>query len=577
MELQNQNLTRQLFQRAFSAHNAGHIEAAAALYAQVLALAPAHFDALHLSGVAALQNNDPARAIELIGKAIKADRGQQAAYSNRAAAYLALGDAKAALADLDRAVTLAPAQAEVHYNRAKALMALDRKDEALAALDRALALNPRYADAHVTRGTLVEEKGDWREALAGAERALAIDPRKFEALFNRAHALGAIGRVAEAIAGYTAALEIAPGHAQALNNRGNLHRYANDFDAALSDYAQAAAQEPRFPHVHVNAALCLFALGRFAEAWPLYEWRLATPELAPILDGVREPRWDGTAPLAGKSILVLGEQGLGDILHFSRFLPELVARGADVRLKVPRSLMSLLARCPGVSAHEKGEPTPLCDFHIPLLSLPLALRVTGDTIPTAPFLSADPAKAAAWAARIDAHVATAPGLKVGLVWAGSPQKGLDATLSIAAVRALPLTALAPLREVAGVTWFSLQKGEPAEELPALKAAGWNGPEIVDLTGDIQDFDDTAAFVANLDAVISCDTSVVHLAGGLGKPVWILNRAHGCWRFPVSRNDSPWYTTARVFHQPRFGDWDAVVADVVAALKAGAIPSPSRSG
>lgn len=572
MELQNQNLARQLFQRAFSAHNAGNIDAAAALYAQVLALAPKHFDALHLAGVAALQKNDPAKAAELITKAIKADPTQQAAFSNRAAAYLALGDPNKALADLDRAAALAPLQAEVHYNRGKALMALARNDEALKALDRALALNPRYVDAHVTRGTLVEEKGDYQEAKACAERALALDPRKFEAHFNRAHALGAMGQVDAAIAGYTDALEITPatmeGHVRAFNNRGNLLRYANDFDAALADYAQAAARDPRFAHVQVNAALCLFALGRFAEAWPLYESRLATPELAPILEGVTAQRWDGHAPLAGKSILVLGEQGLGDILHFSRFLPELAARGADIRLKVPRPVMSLLARFPGVSVHEKGEPHPDCDFHIPLLSLPLALHVTGDTIPTAPFLTPDPAKTAAWAARIDRAVGKMSGLKVGLVWAGSPQKGLDSTLSIAAVRALPLKALAPLREVAGVTWFSLQKGEPAAELPALRAAGWDGPEILDLTDDIHDFDDTAALVAHLDLVISCDTSAVHLAGGMGKPVWILNRAHGCWRFPPGRTDSPWYRGARVFHQPRFGDWEAVVADVVAAFAAG---------
>ncbi len=568
MTLQNPNLVRQLFQRGFSAHNAGNVDAAAALYAQVLVLAPKHFDALHLSGVAALQKNDPARAVELITKAIKADATQQAAFSNRAAAYLALGDARAALEDLDRAVKLAPGQAEAHYNRGKALMALGRGDAALAAFDRALVLNPGYVDAHVTRGTLLEDSGDLAEAVTCATRALALDPRKFEAHFNRAHALGGMGEIAAAIAGYTSALEIAPGHVQALNNRGNLYRYANQFDAALADYAEAAARDPGFPHVRVNAALCLFALGRFAEAWPLYEARLATPELAPILDGVLEPRWDGRAPLAGKSILVLGEQGLGDILHFSRFVPALARLGAEVRLKVPKSLMCLLARLPGVDVYDKDQPHPAADVHIPLLSLPLALGVTADTIPAASYLRADPDKTAAWAARVNPHAGPHAGqrLKVGVVWAGSPQTGLSSTLSIAAVRALPLAAFAPLHDIPGVAWFSLQKGEPAADVSALRAAGWGGPEIVDLTGDIHDFDDTAALVANLDLVISCDTSVVHLAGGLGKPVWILNRAYGCWRFPVSRTDSPWYQSARVFHQPRFGDWESVIAAVGEALR-----------
>ena len=563
MTLRNPSLARQLFQRAFSAHTAGHVDAAAAMYAQVLAIEPRHFDALHLSGVVALQKNEPARAVELITKAIRADATQQAAYSNRAAAYLALGNPQAALNDLDRAVALAPGQAEAHYNRAKALMALGRGDEALAALDRALALNPRYVDAHVTRGTVLEARGDTQEAVACAERALALDGRKFEAHFNRGHALAALGEVDAAISSYTAALEIAPGHVEALNNRGNLYRYANAFDAALTDYAAAAARAPEFSHVHVNAALCLFALGRFGEAWPLYERRLATPELAPILDGVQEPRWDGKAPLADKSILVIGEQGLGDILHFSRFLPELVRRGAIVRLKAPRSLVGLLGRMPGVEVYEKDQPHPPADFHIPLLSLPLALDVVAENIPTAPYLQADPAKAVLWRQRIGAS----PGLKIGVVWAGSPQTGFDSRLSIAAVRALPLKAFAPLRDIPGITWLSLQKGEPAAELQALVAAGWQGPDIKDLTSDIDTFDDTAALVANLDLVISCDTSVVHLAGGLGKPVWILNRAHGCWRFPVSRSDSPWYPTARVFHQPRFGDWDSVIADVKVALEA----------
>ncbi|MBX7199733.1 MAG: tetratricopeptide repeat-containing glycosyltransferase family protein [Rhodospirillaceae bacterium] len=570
MELQNPTLVRTLFQRAFAAHNAGNVDAATALYAQVLALAPQHFDALHLSGVAALQKNDPAKAVELITRALKADKTQQAAFSNRAAAYLALNNPKAALADLDQAVALAPRQAEAHYNRGKALMALGRHDEALTALDRALALNPRHVDAHVTRGTLVEEQGNYPEAVAAAERALALDANKFEARFNRAHALGALGETQAAIDGYTAALALVPGHVSALNNRGNLYRYANRFDAALADYARAGTLDPQFSHVRVNAALCLFALERFADAWPLYEWRLVTPELSPILDGVIAPRWDGRTPLAGKRILVIGEQGLGDILQFSRFAPALAKMGADVRLEVPAALTHLLGRLPGVSIHEKGQPRPPTDFHIPLLSLPLALGVTAETISGAPYLSADPGKVAAWAARTQGAA-----LKVGLVWAGSPQKGFDSKLSIAAVRALPLKAFAPLRAIPGVTWFSLQKGEPAAELPALKAAGWDGPEIVDLTGDIHDFDDTAGFVANLDLVISCDTSVVHLAGGLGKTVWVLNRTYGCWRFPPHRTDSPWYRGARVFHQPSFGDWDAVIADVKAALEA--IPSPSPSG
>ncbi len=572
MTLHNANLTRILFQRAFAAHNAGTLDAAAALYAQVLALDHKHFDALHLSGVIALQKGDAAKAVELIGKAIKSDRKQQAAFSNRAAAYLALDNPKAALADLDQAIALSPTQAEAHYNRAKALMALARNDEALKAFDRALALNPRYVDAHVTRGTLFAERGDHQEALACADRGLALDDRKFEAHFNRAHALAALGRETEAIAGYNAALSLQPGHVQALNNRGNVQQHLNRYELALADYVRAAEIDPEYPRSYVNGALCLFALGRFAEAWPVYEWRFRTPELAPIVQGIAEPRWTGE-PLAGKSILLIGEQGLGDILHFSRFAPVLAKMGADVRLKVPASLVRLLSGLDGVSAvYADHQPHPAADFYCPLLSVPLALGTTAATIPSAPYLRAEPEKAAAWAARL----AGRPGVKVGVVWAGSAQKNLPSTLSMGTLRSLPLAAFAPLAKLPGITWVSLQKGEQRNELTAAKAAGWGGPEILDLTDDIGDFADTAALVANLDLVISCDTSVVHLAGGMGKPVWILNRAHGCWRYPVGRDDSPWYPTARVFHQATPGAWDAVIADVARAL-AFFTPSPSSPG
>ena len=569
MILQNANLTRTLFQRGFSAHNAGNIDAAAALYAQVLALEPRHFDALHLSGVIALQKGDPAKAVDFIGKAIKADKKQQAAFSNRAAAYLALDNPKAALADLDQAVALSPNQPEAHYNRAKALMALSRADEALKAFDRALALNPRYVDAHVTRGTLFAEQGDHTEALACAERALALDDRKFEAHFNRAHALAALGQEAAAIAGYTAALALQPAHVQALNNRGNVQQHLNRYELALADYVRAAEIDPAYPRSYVNGALCLFALGRFAEAWPVYEWRFQTPELAPIVQGVQEPRWNGE-PLAGKSILLLGEQGLGDILHFSRYAPILAGMGAEVRLKVPASLAGLLSGLDGVAAVSDETPQPAADFYCPLLSVPLALGAT--TIPNEPYLRADPEKASAWAARLAGQA----GLKIGLVWAGSAQKNLPSTLSMGALRSLPVTAFAPLARFKGITWVSLQKGEQRDELALAQAAGWGGPEILDMTDDIKDFADTAALVANLDLVISCDTSVVHLAGGMGKPVWILNRAHGCWRYPVGRDDSPWYPTARVFHQAIPGDWDGVIAAVVGALEA-FTPSPSPPG
>jgi tetratricopeptide (TPR) repeat protein len=573
MNLTNANLARALLQRALDAHRSGNLDVAAVLYGQVLAQDPRHFDSLHLSGVIALQKNDPAKAVQLIGKALRVDPRQQAAYSNRAAAFMALNDPAAALKDLNQAVALKPGQSEAHYNRGKTLLALARADEALQALDKALALNPGYVDAHITRGTIFADRGEYALALDCYDRALTLDAARFETHFNRAHVLAALGRNDEAVAGYTQVLDLAPGHVDALNNRGNILRFLNQHERALADYARAGELAPDFARAHVNRALCLFALGRFEEAWGPYEWRFGTPDLAPIIQGFTEPRWYGQETLAGKSILLVAEQGLGDTLQFCRFVQTLAARGAVVRLMVPAALKRLLSGLGGLAAiYDEKEDRPASDFYCPLLSVPLALGLTRAAIPGAVYLAAEESKVAQWAARLSGHA----GPRVGLVWAGNPQKHL-AALSVDPQRSLPLAAFAPLGKRTGITWISLQKGEPRQELAALRAAPWAGPDILDLTDELKDFADTAALVANLDLVISCDTAVGHLAGGMGKPVWILNRANACWRYPIDRTDSPWYPTVRVFHQPRPGDWDAVIAAVDAELAKAFIPSPSPRG
>ncbi|MHB1204989.1 MAG: tetratricopeptide repeat protein [Rhodospirillaceae bacterium] len=579
MKLTNPQLAQALLQRALDAHRSGNLDVAALLYGQVLAQDPRHFDSLHLSGVIALQKGDPAKAVELIGKALRIDPKQQAALSNRAAAFMALNNPAAALKDLNQAVALKPGQSEAHYNRGKALLTLARPDEALPAIDKAIALNPGYVDAHITRGTIFADRGEYGEALACYDRALALDGQRFEAHFNRAYALTALGQDDAAIAGYTRVLELQPGHVDALNNRGNLYRYLNRHESALADYARAGELAPDFARVHVNRALCLFALGHFDEAWAPYEARFATPDLAPIVQGLDEPRWYGREPLGGKSILLVAEQGLGDTLQFCRFAQILAAQGAVVRLMIPTALKRLLSGLAGIAAiYDEKEPRPTSDFYCPLLSVPLALGITATTIPDAVYLNAEDSKIKEWAERLSG----CEDLRVGLVWAGNPQKHLSTALSVDPQRSLPLAAFAPLGKLTGINWISLQKGEPRNELPALRAARWAGPDILDLTEELRDFADTAALVANLDVVISCDTAVGHLAGGMGKPVWILNRAHACWRYPIDRTDSPWYPTARVFHQPKPGDWDAVIAGVAAELAArqrgrALTPFPRRPG
>ena len=259
-----------------------------------------------------------------------------------------------------------------------------------------------------------------------------------------------------------------------------------------------------------------------------------------------------------RTLLLHAEQGLGDTLQFCRYVP-LIAAGAKTVLEVQAPLVRLLSRLPGVaSIVAQGACLPPFDAHCPLLSLPGALGTTLDTIPAATaYLAADPALAAEWSERL----AGLAGLRVGIVWAGSARDDPELA-AVDARRSISLEALAPLAGAPGVSFISLQKGEPAAQAsrPPL------GMALADFTADLDDFEDTAALVANLDLVISVDTAVVHLAGALGKPVWLLNRFDTCWRWLLNRDDSPWYPTLRQFRQSSPGDWTSVIAAVRKALE-----------
>lgn len=266
----------------------------------------------------------------------------------------------------------------------------------------------------------------------------------------------------------------------------------------------------------------------------------------------------GETPLAGRTLLVHAEQGFGDTLQFCRYLTLLPAE-ARVLVAVQAPLIRLLRTLPrAVTLLHQGDVLPAIDLHCPLMSLPLAVGTTLETIPAAvPYLSAEPEAVAAWRRRL----APLPGWRVGLCWAGDPRPHLPGAHAVDRRRSLSLAAFAPLASVPGVTFVSLQKGPPAAQAVAPPP----GLTLHDWTGELEDFADTAALVAALDLVITADTSVAHLAGALGKKVWILNRFDACWRWLMERTDSPWYPTARLFTQTVPGDWDSVIAAVTQAL------------
>jgi tetratricopeptide (TPR) repeat protein len=578
------------FRQGVALHQQGRFAEAELLYRDVLQQDPKSFEAMHLLGVIALQTRKPQQAVELIGKAIalnpavptahcnlgsaltglqrhaealasfdkaialKADLAD--AHGNRAAALIALKQYEQALASCDRAMALKPDYAEAHNNRAHALNALKRHEEAVASCDRAIALRSNYPEALNNRGNALNALGRHTDAIASYDKAIAFAPKYAEAYNNRGNALYHLGRAEEAASSYELAIAVRPDYAEAYNNRGNALSSLQRCEPALASYDRAIALKPDYADALFNKSVLLLLMGRLAEGWRLYEWRKKKANPIAARD-YRQPLWLGDTDIAGKTILLTEEQGLGDTIQFCRYARLVEQRGARIILEMPPQLMRLAAGLAGVAqVVETGRPLPAFDYYCPLLSLPFACKTELATIPaTIPYLNADPDQSRAWKDRLGAKTK----LRVGLVWSGGIRP--NQPVSVNQRRNIPLAKFAVLNNP-NVDFYSLQKGQPGEaELADLKHNRWSGLDIVDLTGGIGDFADTAVFIDNLDLVITVDTAAAHLAGALGKPVWILNRFDTDWRWLLRRSDSPWYPTAKIYRQDTPGDWDGVLQRV----------------
>ncbi len=421
-------------------------------------------------------------------------------------------------------------------------------DAAESGYRAALTAAPQHPYALHYLGVVMYQRNRLADALPLLAQAVGLVPREPEFHNNLALALEAADRGDEAISSYRQALALKPDHATAWNNLGLALQAANDLPGAVDAFRHALRLAPDFAQAHWNLGLALLARGEFAEGWREYEWRLAITELGGGQAPVAKPRWDG-ADARGRTILLTCEQGLGDTLQFIRFAPLLAARGARVLVRSPPSLAGLVASAPGVDeVRTTDEPLPPHDAQLPLLSAPGILGIDAQNIPHAvPYLVSDPRHAASVAAELQPFADT---LKVGLAWAGSRGHRNDRR------RSCPLARLAPLFDVPGVTWFSLQRDDGEDELPGVAAA-----QRMVVPEARRDFDRKAALVDALDLVISVDTSSAHLAGALARPLWVLLPFAPDWRWQLERADSPWYPTARLFRQPRAGDWEAVIAVV----------------
>jgi tetratricopeptide (TPR) repeat protein len=587
-------------------HKAARLDEAEDLYREILTHDSRHADSLHLLGVATHQKGSHDAAVELISRAITINPRVSSYHSNLAAVLKERGRLDEAITCLNRSIALKPDAADAHKSLAVLFKEQGRLDESVACFRRLVDLRPGLPDAHHDLGNALRaqgrleeaivcyraalnlntdlpgihnslgnslmEVGRWDEAVVCYHLAHALRPQSPDANNNLGNGLVRQGRLDEAVACYGEAISLNPDFAEAHRNLGTVLKQQMRLDEAAAAFRRAIELNPDDADAHNHLAMTLLAQGEMAAGWEELEWRWKTSHFSDVRRRFTQPRWRGE-PAAGRTLLIYAEQGLGDTLQFCRYAQVAVALGFQVILEVQQPLVRLLKALPGVGrVVVAGETLPAFDLHCPMLSLPLALRTTLATIPGAgSYVCAGEAQAAAWQIRL-AAMAT-KGLRVGLVWAGNPRSQSPALASIDGRRSLAPHRLASLLDVPGVHFFSLQKDGPAA--PASFS-------LTDFMPEMTDFADTAALIVNLDLVISVDTAVAHLAGALGKPVWLLDRFDSCWRWLTERRDSPWYPSLRAYRQPRPGDWETVLSEVVRDLRTfadahGSPPGRMRQG
>ena len=536
---------------AASHFSAGRLDEAERGCAAILGSKPRHFDALQLLGIIRCRRGDLPGGLRCFDAALAVDPASHDALVNRGNALLSMGRFDEALASFDRATASQPATPDLLNSRGNVLLAMGRYEEALGNFESALSGRPQHAGLLKNRGNAQAALGRFEAALASYDEALRLQPADVGTWNNRGNVMRAMGRADEALASYDRAAAIQPLHVETLTNRGIALHALQRLDDAIAGYGQALAIHPGHAAAHWNLALALLAKNDFARGWREYEWRWQLPSRYRLPD-YPAPRWTGKEDVRGKTVLLHAEQGLGDTLQFCRYADAMVARGARVILQVDRPLVRLLSTLDGISlVAGLDEALPPFDFHIPMLSLPLALATTPETIPVRiPYLRADPKDVATWEARLGARRMP----RIGLAWAGNPSQAKDRD------RSMPLASLASLLALP-VQFVSLQKemrDADAAELARHAGLLHFGPEL-------GDFADTAALAQCCDLVIAVNSSVAHLAGAIGKPVWIPLPFAPDWRFVVGRDDSAWYPTAKLFWQSRPGEWGEVVGRMVMEL------------
>lgn len=547
-------------EQALAMHRSGDLEGARSVYAHILADHPDDAAALHLLGVVHFQRNDRAEAERCFRHALSLAPGYAAALGNLGLLLVEDGRLAEGLDQLRHALAIDPAQAAVWNNLGMALVRAERYDDAVAACREALTRAPESADTLCNLGNALRGAGNPAEALTSFEQSIARQPHAPEAWNGLGNVLADLDRPDDAVAAYEHALALRPAYLSALTNMGRTVRESGDLARAADIYRRAIALHPASAEAHWGLAFVLLLQGDLAAGWQEYAWRWRLP-VPPDARSFPSPRWDGT-PAPGTTLLLVCEQGLGDAIQFIRYARLLAGRGFHIVVEAPAELVRIVATVQGIErVIRRGDPLPPHAYHCHLLDLPALCVAPASALPaTVPYLGVDAADRAAWGTRLAGEPA---GLRVGLAWSGSTGHINDRRRSCGA------GPMQILLNVHGAVFHSLQKDG---SIPAAADAGT--AHVVDHAFLLTDVMATAGLISHLDLVITVDTMVAHLAGALGKQVWLLLPFAPDWRWMAGRSDSPWYPGMRIFRQDRPGDWEGVVRAVAGEL---AVLTAERGG
>ena len=507
-------------------------------------------------GTAYNELGDDARAIKYFDNILAIDPKNAEVLNDRGAILKKQGKLAEAARSFTRAIMSKPDWPAPLNNLGLVCLSLAQLDAAEDLFNKALALKPDYPEAINNLGTVYNNRGAFARSVELYKKALSLRPDYPGALNNLGTVLCQQGKFTESVEYCRKALLVQPKYPEALNNLGNALEANGDIPEAIAAYKQAIAIKSDNADYHKNLGMALLAAGKFDEGWPEYEWRWKTKQFAQVPMDFAKAQWKGEEA-KGRVLLIRSEQGFGDSIQFCRYAMLAALQGFFVVLEVQPALVRLMETLAGVKrVISQGEAVPDHDFFCPMMSLPVAFHTKPDTIPAqTPYLSAAHESVALWKTRLTKGVGDM--LKVGIAWAGKPRFQSPDLIAVDKRRSMSPDLFAALIKIKGVRLFSLQKGGP-------QAPSEFG--FIDYMTECDDFAETAALMANLDLIISVDTAVAHVAGALGRPVWLLNRFDTCWRWMRGRDDSPWYPTMRLFRQPRPGDWGGVLSQVEHELR-----------